>query len=393
MAALAPVHAGTASQEARPTPPDSRAWIDLVETHVAGSKDLPVLHAATWSLADLFDAVDDLSRSGRPDLVRVFSRGLILHTDVAVHFRTNTGYGLASGLESMSIVTDGRTVGESARTVHWELGREIVRRIPDARDRVRIGRLWYRASAAWLQQWGEYPELRLHLDAANDLLEDDPVLLLYEGAVHQTYARPLVQRALDEPRQASQIDWLRAAAATSMATLQSYSRTRDQQRPGLPLDAEGERRLSERLFRRALAADSNLVEARIRLAEVLGDRGEHEDARRELARALAAPLPVLLEYYASLMHGREAQRAGDLDVARRALQRALVLYPNAQAPRIGLSHLAASRGDFEAARAAISPLASRPDAAIDEDPWFWIDRVHEPSASVLLAEMRAVLAQ
>jgi hypothetical protein len=371
---------------------DWRAWADLVNAHEPGMADAALREAATWSHEDLQDAIAGLPRAGPVELVRTLSRALALHTDIAIHFRIENGYALPAGGESMSILADGREVGWASRTFHWEIGRSIVGLIPDARERTRVGRLWYRATSAWLQLWGEYPELRLQLEAGLDVLEDDPVLLLYEGTTHQAYARPLVQQALEELRRAGRPNRIRAAAAGMTST--QWNRWRPEpQGPGRPQAPNEERRLAERLLRRSLAADPELTEARIRLAEVLGDRGEHEEARSELVRVLARPLSPLIEYHASLLLGREEQHAERPDAAREAFERALALYPEAQAPRMGLSHLAAARGAGPTALAALAPLTSRDVASTGDDPWFWIDRVHEPSADVLLASMREALSR
>jgi hypothetical protein len=120
---------------------------------------------------------------------------------------------------------------------------------------------------------------------------------------------------------------------------------------------------------------------------MLGDRGRHDEAAAELARLRVDQLPPLLDYYAALLTGREARARGQLDTARGAFERAAKAYPDAPAPRYGLSEIAVARGDRAGALAQlVSRPAGAPDAA--DEPWWWIDRVHEPSAATLMNDFR-----
>ncbi len=101
---------------------------------------------------------------------------------------------------------------------------------------------------------------------------------------------------------------------------------------------------AERLFRRALTIDPTLSEARIRLAHLLGDGGRHTEAAAELKRLTTGQLPPFLDYYASLVTARTSRARGELDAARAAFEHAATVYPNAPAPRLGLSELAMAQG-------------------------------------------------
>jgi tetratricopeptide (TPR) repeat protein len=147
------------------------------------------------------------------------------------------------------------------------------------------------------------------------------------------------------------------------------------------------RALAERAFRRALSLDPSLAEARIRLAHLLGDGGRHDRAAAELARLAPETLPSMLAYYAALLTGREARALGRFTSAREAFTRAATLYPNAPAPRHGLSELAMAQGDPAASLAHLDRASTAAEAAVDE-PWWWIDRVHDPSAETLIGDLR-----
>jgi tetratricopeptide (TPR) repeat protein len=156
--------------------------------------------------------------------------------------------------------------------------------------------------------------------------------------------------------------------------------------------APAELRRAEDLFRRALERDAGLVEARLRLAHVLGDRGRHEEAREQLLQATRNPLPRLLDYYGSLLLGREEQALGNAGAARRAFERAAALFPSAQSPRIALSHVALMRGDRQSAVGALAPVGGA-TPTVDEDPWDVIHRLHDPFADELIARFRQELAR
>jgi tetratricopeptide (TPR) repeat protein len=239
-----------------------------------------------------------------------------------------------------------------------------------------------------LQLWGEYAELSAHLAGGRRLLGEDPVLLLYEGTMRQAFAGPRVQRFFDERRRAEARE--RPTATTRLP--QSASGNSPTEVVTLPVasPSAGESRTqAERAFRRALTIDSSLAEARIRLAQVLGDAGRHDAAAAELKQVPASGLPAVLDYYASLLTGREARLRGQVQAARAAFERAAALYPNASAPKFGLSELAmAQRNESDSLSYLIrSDAARRVDA---NEPWWWLDRVHDPSAGTLLDDLRQV---
>jgi Tfp pilus assembly protein PilF len=131
-----------------------------------------------------------------------------------------------------------------------------------------------------------------------------------------------------------------------------------------------ELREAERLYRRALEQDETYVEARIRLGRVLGRRGRHDEAARQLRQAIAATKEPLLLYYANMFLGAEAEALRRLDEARDAFARAGALYPAAQSPRLAMSALSARAGDRAAALQALEAISSREPVNPDDDPWW-----------------------
>ena len=128
-----------------------------------------------------------------------------------------------------------------------------------------------------------------------------------------------------------------------------------------------ELRTAETFLRRAVTADATHVEARLRLARVVGQLGRHQEAATELRRAAGETEDPLLLFYAHLFLGREEEAQGHAGEARTAYERAATLYPSAQSPRLALSQLAWHAHDRDGALQALQPPA---DADSDDDPWF-----------------------
>ncbi len=153
--------------------------------------------------------------------------------------------------------------------------------------------------------------------------------------------------------------------------------------------ASGELGGSEGLLRRALQRDGQQVEARIRLGRVLGLRGKHVEAARELERTVSgAGEDRLLAYYARLLHGRELEATGNRVGARLAYEQAARLYPTAHAPRLALSQLLRATGDAVAAVNMLGRLVEPSNDAPD-DPWW---RYHITAGRSLERRMHALWA-
>ncbi len=265
------------------------------------------------------------------------------------------------------MILDGRRVGTQAGTVHWRFGRQLL-------DLVRPNDavlLWYRATSAFLQSWDEYSELKPHLKRAREVFPDDPVLLLYEGTLHEAYSEARFQNVFERSRGENPM----------------YRR-------GIR-DASGEQREAADRFEQALRIDPGLVEARIRLARITGAWGRHEEAAADLRLCVGQPLAPLLEYEARLLLGREDEALGRRDEARDAFARASALYPGAQSPRLALSQMARDDGDRAGAIAGLDFLggrAAKHPMPFVEDPWWSMTRAHDPGVDELFAEMRRKLA-
>ena len=218
--------------------------------------------------------------------------------------------------------------------------RQIDKPSPGRDDMVR---LWYRATAAWMQNREDHDTD--HLNHGRSLFPDDADILFLSGCQHETYASPEIQSAM------------RAAVIPT----------------GVRIDIGSDRaelRQAENFFRRALAINPSLVEARLRLGRVLSLLERHADAVVELRATIDATRDELLRYYGQLFLGAAEEALGKLDAARDAYEAAAALFPGAQSPRIALSALARRRGDRATAWKALERVFHPPDDSEREDPWW-----------------------
>ncbi|MBZ5496980.1 MAG: hypothetical protein LAP85_11310 [Acidobacteriia bacterium] len=152
---------------------------------------------------------------------------------------------------------------------------------------------------------------------------------------------------------------------------------------------ESELRLAQRFLEQAVAADSGLAEALLRLGRVTGLLGDHDRAVTALSKAAAAMTDLQLLYYAAMFLGREQEARGRRDAAREEFERAAGLYPAAQSPLLALSHLASREGDPPRALVAMERALTLPIKELEcFDPWWTYDVAHVRNAEALMIEMR-----
>jgi tetratricopeptide (TPR) repeat protein len=159
---------------------------------------------------------------------------------------------------------------------------------------------------------------------------------------------------------------------------------------GGPLRSAQELARAEADLRRALAQDPERVEARIRLAHVVGERGHPDEAIALVQEALRARLPRFFEIYATLILGRSQARTGRFAEALASFDRAAALSPAAQAPRVGRSQAVLAAGRPADALAALTH-ALGPERVVEagDEEWAVHFRVHDPPALAQLAALRA----
>ncbi len=307
----------------------------------------------------------------------VLKRGAMLHADIAMLDPAGGAAGDAFGPGPGGVTlftSDGQQIGLQGRVSHWDMGRRLLDRVrpldsksdlktvpdPGSDDTVRR---WYLASCAFM--------LRIqridpgHFDRALELFRADPDLLFLAGSAHEVLAGVRTQ-----------------AAFRSMKVPL-----------GVSFDVQtesGELGRAEQLYKRALERNPAMLEARIRLGRVLGRRGRHEDAVKELRQGQTASEP-LLQYYAHLFLGAEFEALGNGQEARRSYEQAVTLQPSAQSALLGLSRIADQAGDRATAREMVGRVLTLPAAAFERertDPWWIYEVVQARHVDRLLADLR-----
>jgi tetratricopeptide (TPR) repeat protein len=312
----------------------------------------------------------------RNDENRILKRGALLHTDIAARLpfetRSPQEEPPARSQRIMVYFDDGRRLGFENAAEHWR-ARDCFGQVwpKDSRDgkpdpaRDEIVRSWYRVTIAYQQRIQQY-ELG-HLERALELFPDDAELDFFNGCLHETFASRRIQSVFH------------AVSLPKGVTFNIGSE-------------RSELRLAEASFRRALERGPDLAEARIRLGHVLGLVGRHSDAADELRRAISSTEDPLLRYYGQLLLGGELDASGDRERARDAYERAALLFPRAQSPRLALSQIANRSGDRRAALDAIQSVLGPPADEFDRaDPWWTYHMQQGRSAEAQLAKLRAAM--
>jgi len=130
---------------------------------------------------------------------------------------------------------------------------------------------------------------------------------------------------------------------------------------------------AERAFRRALALDPTLVEARVRLGRVLWFVDRRDEAERELAQAAreaASARAWTLAYLANLFIGQLNEEREQLDAARAVYEEAMRLYPTGQVARLALGRLLVATGrEADGWNTTLAALDSKAWERLPPDPW------------------------
>ena len=305
----------------------------------------------------------------------VLKYGALLHTDIATLApeRTVPVSRRPNAVQRFRVdMADGQPTNMYDVGVHWEIGRMLLDAVrPSRGDRVApardpMVRDWYRATSAWMQYEVHY-ELA-HVARAVALFPDDPMILFLCGTQHEAYATPRVQAV--------------ARAVTAP--------------PGMFIDPQSdgyELREAQALLRRAVAADPDFAEARLRLGRVLALRSEFADAERELTRSLDGLDDPTNQYYARLFLGAVQVATRQDGAARASFVRAADLFPEAQSPWLALAALARRGGDRVAAlRSMQTVFALTPDADARPDPWWRYDVWQARKADDMLDALREQFA-
>jgi tetratricopeptide (TPR) repeat protein len=149
---------------------------------------------------------------------------------------------------------------------------------------------------------------------------------------------------------------------------------------------------AEAAFRRALAADPGLGEARLRLGRVRLLRGRTEEAIEDLQRVAREDGSLRRQYLARLFEARAHEKRGHVEAAARAYQAAVAIEPEGQSAGIGLGRALdlLGRGE-EAQQAFVAALGIHRQQR--GDPWWSYARGDLDRLGPLVTELQAALAR
>ena len=294
----------------------------------------------------------------RNDFLR---RAAVLHTDIALLLPEQAA---EFTLKDVTVVADPSTtrlhpprerdqvvfsndseyLASAEDSAHWWMASELLRGIlPDAGSDPFVA-LYHRAVIAHFESMRLFGSATHAVNRARRVVPGDPVVLFYEGALHEANASPL---------------------------LQSVEVTRPKTAGGWRFPSpESEWHRAEACYRKAIEAGAP-PDAAIHLGRVLGHLGKHSDAAAVLKEAAARVTEPRLRYLAHLFLGVELGAMGDLNGARSALDIARRLFPTAQSPVVALADASWRAGSRLEAMAALTSFEQLPSDADARDDPYW----------------------
>jgi tetratricopeptide (TPR) repeat protein len=246
--------------------------------------------------------------------------------------------------------------------LHWQIARWLLTFVSQRPGAVESLRTWYEGTTAFLAGDGNIPELDSHLAAALQRLPNDASMIYLSGWYQEMLASSGVQNAAREFAERRialkrPLGGPAAPAAYRPTGIRSASEHLEQ---------------AERLFTRALERNPKLLEARMRLGRVVGQRKRHAAAIEHLQRVLtASPPDPATAFDAHLFLGVSQEALGRPDAAAEAYRAALALFPSSQSARLALSLLQHAGGDrTNAADTLRVPQTGDAGLPRSADPWW-----------------------
>ena len=335
--------------------PDANEWLAAAVQHEPGLVDDAATKIATWPAKRLIAALDAVGALHSSDeLNAALARGAMLHTDIWLL----TGEQLPAppgrtwdGEESVILLKDGQQIGRGEIAGQIAFARRVIKAMRPAtkeRGALRFDRRvpqWFRAVAAIFAYNLWLSDLRPHQRAAREAFPEDAGILFDSACAGEAMASSAIQAGVPGPE----------------VPISRVARER--------LSVRFNRAEAERFYGLALQHEPAMHEARIRLANVLAQRGARKQAIAVLTESRRDVEPIV-EYFAAVILADALEDEGRTDEARTAYRRASVLYPNAQSPLVGLSRIAREQGDLAGARAAMARLTTLPPQRQGSDPWW-----------------------
>jgi tetratricopeptide (TPR) repeat protein len=369
-------------------------WIVMVDRHQVGERDEPLAKLGSWNVDDLtmmrayveaFSGVplDNGQRAARRrqisaadlavikqhssaivargDFDSFRKRAVLLHTDAAL-------------LESKPVVVpaptarsqkprwqrdepepavdvmsaDGRVERYEIANPHWEFAMDLLDTLPARPNRDPIVAQWYRALGAHFAWKHSFADAYRHFERARRVVPDDADVLFGEACLQETLGAPRVQNLQ------------RVTTLPNGMVIIGVS------------SADTHHRRAETLLKRALVARPDFVDARLRLGRVLLEQRQLEASLPQFDQVIADSRDAVLTYYAHLFAGDALLALNRPAESRASYERALAIYPYAQAAHLGLGAALRAAGDRPGAVKAVMATITLPIKTRDglEDPWW-----------------------
>ena len=229
--------------------------------------------------------------------------------------------------------------------LHWELAMDMLDAVKAPRDP--FVAQWFATIGAYLVHQRRYSDALGHFERARRFVPEDPRILFAEARLHEALAAPLMQ------------NFVRVTAISQGVPTSGIE------------DQRTELRRAESLLRRALVLNPAFLEARLRLARVLIEQGKHDEGRSLAEQVAAKATDQTMQYYALLFAGDALFSVGRTADAGKSYQRAIDLFPNAQAARLGLASALRAIGDAAQALDVLMPtITKQPSTRQGDDPWW-----------------------
>ena len=165
-----------------------------------------------------------------------------------------------------------------------------------------------------------------------------------------------------------------------------------QHEEGVDSQLKGDLKDAERAYRNALAAQPDLVEARLRLGRVLTLHGDTDGALKILA-GIGEETEPGDRYLARMFEGDVFERRGEAAESERRYLAAIAVLPRAQSAYVALAHVRHTMGARAEAAHDVSVTTLDKSVPDTGDPWFWYPRGFLWRVNGYLDDCRAMARQ
>ena len=383
-----------------------RDWISAVDAHRLGEHDEALDRVGAWSFDQLDQGVkaidvlvnppsersvgrgaftqspiggelEKMSKDlrERPDIDRFRKRAALFHTDAAMLVSVPIIVGKlpppSAGRRTYDtrrvdvLSSDGQVERYQISDPHWDYARLLLDSIPVRTQRDPIVARWYRAVGAHFILHRKFADAIDHFKAANRIVPDDPDVLYGQACLQEIFGAPRIQ------------DYVRIARQSGINMLDIVGPSAHFRR------AEG-------LLRKALMAKPDFPEAHLRLGRVLAELDARDEALTHLQQVTTMTKEPRLVYYAHLFAADVMLAADRINDARAEYEKAIVLFPSAQAAHLGLGAALRLTGDRHAALEAVLATATVTPDTRDQshEPWWNYYDGDDTDVDVLLGQLR-----